>query len=307
MLGDDNLIRPMNERRFKFIPVDSINVPNPRNRCKEQFQEILRSIKIIGLKKPIMVNDHYFESTGKYELVFGQGRWEIHKILGIKSILAEVINEERGKAYIYSLVENIARSRPQPLEFAQAIIKMYDSGVTITKLMDITGRSRSSLRDYIALMKKGEQSLIKGVEKGTIPISFAMRVVQSDDIASQRVLAEAFDAGIIADANIPSVRKILKTRKKSGENKPCKNLDELRASMQEVSEEIHDECAYVKKKGVRLFRLLALLDEIKKDKEVIRLAKEQGISLTLKLKKELLSPDVGNNILSNQQKTGEQL
>ena len=307
MLGDDNLIRPMAERRFKLIPVDLINVPNPRKRDKEQFQEIMRSIKAIGLKKPIMVNERNFESTGQYELVFGQGRWEIHKILGIETILADVINEDEGKAYIFSLVENIARSRPQPLEFAKAIIQMHESGGSVAKLVEITGRSQKSLRDYIALMKKGEESLIKGVEKGMIPISFAMRVVQSDDIASQSVLVEAFDAGIITEANIQPVRKMLETRKRDTENSRCKNLDELTTSMQNASDEINDECGYVKKKGVRLSRLLTLIDTVKKDKEVIRLAKEQGISLILKLKKGLLPPEVSRNILSNQQKTGEQL
>jgi ParB family chromosome partitioning protein len=297
MLGDDNPTRPMADRHFRYIPVDLINVPNPRKRCKEQFQKIMQSIKINGLKKPIMVNMRNFESTGKYELVFGQGRWEIHKILGIKSILAEVINEDVGKAYVYSLVENIARSRPKPLEFAKFIIQMYDSGVTFAKLVDITGRSQKCLRDYVALMKKGERNLIKGVEQGIIPISFAMRVVQSDDIASQSVLMEAFEAGIVTEANLQSVRKILENRKRVGEYDRCKNLDELTTSMQEASAEISDDCEYVKKKETRLRRLLHLIGEVKKDSEVIRLAKEQGISLTLKLK---LSPEVRKNLLSDQ-------
>jgi hypothetical protein len=156
-------------------------------------------------------------------------------------------------------------------------------------------------------MKKGERSLIKGVEKGTISISFAMRVVQNDDIAPQSVLVEAFDAGLINEANLQSVRKILAARKKYIENKCCKNLDELKTSMQNASEEIHVDYEYVKKKGFRLFRLLALIDEIKKDKEIVRLAKELGISLTPKFKKGLLLQDVNGNILLNQQKIGEQL
>ena len=305
MLGDDNPIRPMSERHFKFIPVDLIKVPNPRNRCAKQFKENTRSIKVNGMKRPIIVNERNYELTGKYELVCGQGRWEIHKILGIKSILAEVVNEDESKAYIYSLVENIARSRPQPLEFARFIIQMYDSGTTIAQLVDITGRSQKCLQDYIALMKKGEQSLIKGVEKGIIPISFAMQVVQSDDVASQSVLREAFGAGIITDANLRSVRKILENRKKNHEDNRCKNLDELATSIQIASEEIHEENAYIKKKEDRLRRLLHLIGEVKKNIEVIRLAKEQGISLTLKLK---LSPDVNKNLLSSQnQPIGEQL
>jgi ParB family chromosome partitioning protein len=235
-------------------------------------------------------------------LVCGQGRWEIHKILGLKSILAEVVNEDEGKAYIFSLVENIARSRPQPLEFARFVIQMYDSGVTVAKLVDITGRSPKSLRDYIALMTKGERSLIKGVEKGIIPISFAMRVVQSDDIAPQSVLVEAFDAGIITEGNIQSVRKILENRKRDVENNQCKNLDEFTNSIQDASEEINVENGYVKKKEERLRRLLHLIGELKKDSELVRLAKEQGISLTLKLK---LPSDIYRNLLSNP--IGEQL
>ena len=305
MLGDDNPIRPMKDRHFRYIPVDSIKVPNPRKRCPRVFQGIARSIKTVGLQKPIIVNGRNFESTGKYELICGQGRWEIHKIFGIESILAEVVNEDESKAYVMSLVENIARSRPKPLEFAKYIIQMRDSGVSITKLMDITGRSRSSLQDYITLMKKGERSLIKGVENGIIPISFAMRVVQSDDIASQSVLAEAFKAGIIAKANIQSVRKIIDARKKNTgkkgiENNRCQNLDELTTSMQNASEEINVECEYVKKKEDRLFRLLYLIGEVKKDKEVIRLAKEQGISLTLKLKKDYSHLIVNSNLPSKQ-------
>ena len=296
MLGDDNPIRPMADRHFRYIPVDLINVPNPRKRCAKQFKEIGRSIKVNGLYKPIMVNERNFESTGKYELICGQGRWEIHKNLGIETILAEVINEDEGKAFIYSLVENIARSRPKPLEFARFIIQMHDSGVTFAKLVDITGRSQKCLRDYVALMKKGERSLIKGVEKGVIPISFAMRVVQSDDIAPQSVLVEAFDAGVITEANIQPVRKILENRKRDRENTRCNNLDELTTTMQEATAEFSDDCEYIKKKETRLRRLLYLIGEVKKDNEVIRLAKEQEISLTLKLK---LSPDVNRNLLSN--------
>jgi len=67
MLGDDNPIRPMSERHFKFIPVDSIKVPNPRKRCAKQFKEIERSIKVNGLYKPIIVNEHNLESREPFK------------------------------------------------------------------------------------------------------------------------------------------------------------------------------------------------------------------------------------------------
>ena len=278
----------MSERRFEFIPVDSTKVPNPRNRCMKQFKEIERSVNVVGLQKPITVNDRNFESTGKYELICGQGRWEVHKNLGIESILAEIINEDEGTAYILSLVENIARSRPKPIEIAKAIIQMNDSGVTIATLMKITGRSKCNLQEYITLMKKGEQSLIKNVEKGVIPISFAVQVARSDDIATQSVLMEAFEAGIITEANLQAVRKMLAGRKKDLVNSRCENLNDFATSIQDASSQVRVESEYVKLKETRLRRLLYLIGEVKKDHGFVKIAKEQGISLKLKLKKDYL-------------------
>lgn len=289
MLNDDNPIRPMGDREFKMIPVDAITVPNPRKRCEEQFKENLRSIKELGLRKPITVNKRNFPKTKMYELVCGQGRWEIHKMLGETHIFAEVIDEDEGKAFILSLVENIARSRPRPIEFAKAIVKMYDSGVDLDELAKITGRTRANLKEYITLMKKGERRLISGVEKGIFSVSFAKKIVKEADIAPQSVLMDAFEEGVITEANLVPVRKILESRKNDPVEKPLESLEELSETMQETTEQLRLDCNQAKKKQNRLFRLLILLREIKKDKELIRLAGEEGVSLTLKLKKDYYS------------------
>jgi len=97
---------------------------------------------------------------------------------------------------------------------------------------------------------------------------------------------DAFEEGIINESNIRPVRKILEARKSDVEKKKFKNLEEFTDSIQEVAEQIRVECDQVKKKENRLFRLLFLIREIKYDKEVLRLAKEQGISTSLKLKKD---------------------
>ena len=67
-------------------------------------------------------------------------------------------------------------------------------------------------------------------------------------------------------------------------NSHCKNLDDFATSIQDATSLIHSESEYIKLKEARLRRLLYLIGEVKKDSEVIRLAKEQGVSLKLKLK-----------------------
>ena len=39
----------------QMIPVDQINVLNPRSRDKQSFTELVQSIKALGIKKPITV------------------------------------------------------------------------------------------------------------------------------------------------------------------------------------------------------------------------------------------------------------
>ena len=62
-------IRSMSERKYQDIPIDKIKVLNSRNRDSEEFQQNIRSIRDVGLLKPIVVNGRYFKKTGNYDLV----------------------------------------------------------------------------------------------------------------------------------------------------------------------------------------------------------------------------------------------
>ena len=282
----DNTARicPVSERRFDMIPVDKINVPNPRKRDEKQFQEHLRSIREIGLRKPITVNSHNYNQTGKYDLVCGQGRWEIHQKLEKTHIMAEIIDVDDGTAYILSLVENIARGRPASIEFAKAIVEMYDSGMTLEELTKITGRSRNDLLDYIQLMKKGEIRLIQGVEDGIYSITFAKDIARSDDAAAQKLMMDAFDEGMITSANLKMVRKIINLRKSEPYARPYENIEDLKNSIREMTEKKKTECGQAKRKESRLYRLLIALREMKSSPEFVELMKECGVSMMLNLK-----------------------
>jgi len=57
-------IRLMKDRRYEEIPIDKIRVLNSRNRNNVRFQENIRSIKDVGLRRPIQVNERYYNKTG---------------------------------------------------------------------------------------------------------------------------------------------------------------------------------------------------------------------------------------------------
>jgi ParB-like chromosome segregation protein Spo0J len=68
------IIRSAKERHVALISVDEIVVVNSRERDEKRFEETVRSIEVVGLQKPICVNERNLEKTGKYELVCGEGR-----------------------------------------------------------------------------------------------------------------------------------------------------------------------------------------------------------------------------------------
>ena len=91
-----NNICPIAHRRYEDVPIDKVKVINSRNRDQEQFDMNVESIDSVGLMKPIRVNDKFLESSGKYELICGEGRLLAHKQLGKKEVLAEVVTCTRN-------------------------------------------------------------------------------------------------------------------------------------------------------------------------------------------------------------------
>src|ERR1700683_5229180 len=100
----------------QMIPIDQINVLNPRSRNKIVFQSIVSNISNLGLKRPITVARRTEPVGGKpYDLVCGQGRLEAFMALGQTEIPAIVREASKEDCFLMSLVENVARRRPPPV------------------------------------------------------------------------------------------------------------------------------------------------------------------------------------------------
>ena len=147
------VIRSIKERKYALISIESIKVLNSRDRDKKKFEENIRSIKEVGLLKPIVVNVRNLKKDGYYELVCGEGRFLAYKSLGHEEILAEIIDCNRKEAYLYSLVENIARVPPGTMWFAREVKRMKDNGLSYEQISKITGKSSSYLYKYITSSK----------------------------------------------------------------------------------------------------------------------------------------------------------
>ena len=287
-------IRPMSKRQYEMIPLDKIKVLNSRNRDREDFEHNIRSIKEVGLRKPIVVNGRYLKKSGYYDLVCGEGRYLAFKELGHNEILAEVVSCNKKQALLYSLVENIARVPPRSMWFAREVKRMHDSNYPLAEISNITGFSEGYLRGYINLVEKGEERLIKGVEAGLFPISFALLVAKSDSSSIQNLLMDAFDNGIVNSTNFPTVRKMitlrdnkyLNTIKRKGTFAPKVqySVEQLKTDIKRVTQQKE---AFVNEASTKENRLLVLLEDLKTlrdNQDYIDLATSEGIGTMPTLK-----------------------
>jgi ParB family chromosome partitioning protein len=202
----------MKDRRREMIPVDKVKVINSRTREQAQFDLNVASIEAIGQIKDIRVNDKFLAKDGHYELICGEGRLLAHKRLGRTHIRAEIVTCTRKQAYLESLVENLARSRPGTMEFARELKNLHDEGWDYDEIARLACHTPEYIRQYIRLVENGEDRLIRGVEQGVFSISFALLVAQSNDTNIQQVLMDAFDQGIVNCENFAKARAIINAR-----------------------------------------------------------------------------------------------
>ena len=278
-------LRSMKERRYGRISVDDIVVINSRERDQKQFDDNARSIESVGLLKPIVVNEHYFEKSGKYELVCGEGRLNAHKRLKKLEIDAEIVDVDRKQALLMSLIENMARVPPGTMWFAKEVVRMKNAGMPLKEIALILGRSDSFVSTYINLAERGEDRLIRGVEQGVFPMTFAYRVAEAGDADIQNILMDAFDANVVTSANFTQIKRIINMRASHRPNRQdagghkhmTYTVDQLKRDISRVTKEKQSYVKEAEHKENRLFTIVGALEKLMKTSEFVELTKAEGL------------------------------
>jgi len=204
-----------------MIPIERIRVLNPRPRDKKKFEQIVQSIKNLGLKKPIQVSLRSAEEGTElgYDLVCGQGRMEAFLALGHKEIPAIVVEVSREERLLRSLVENMARRLPSRLALMNEIERLKADGysnVEIGKKLDIAD---GTVGGYIALKKAGEERLLDAAINGKIPLGVAMDIAKAHSPELQRELLKGFESKELNQFAIRTVKRLIDQRRFVGKGR----------------------------------------------------------------------------------------
>lgn len=203
---------PSQPRTIEMIPIDAIQVLNPRARNRRQHREIVDNIATVGLKRPITVSRRRSEDGVRYDVVCGEGRIEAFRMLGERKIPAVVIEAPEEDCLLMSLVENIARRPHRPIDLMAEIGSLAKRGHSDTEIAEKIGCSRSWVYDVLTLLERGEERLVSAVEGGLIPIAMAVEIAVAESEQAQTILMDAYDSGKIKGKKIAAIRRLLDLR-----------------------------------------------------------------------------------------------
>lgn len=203
---------------LRMIPLDRIEVLNPRERNSRVFEQIVGNIQSIGLKKPVIVTPRPGSDGERYLLICGEGRFKAFKTLGHSEIPAMVMSVDDESAFIMSLTENIARRKFSPLELLVGIEQLRDQGYDKKVIAQKTGLSQEYVQAILHLLKNGEERLLMAVGSGRIPLSAAMTIAGAgnDDKAIQTALQDAYEAGKLRGSQLIQARRVIERRRTQG-------------------------------------------------------------------------------------------
>ncbi|CAE6793268.1 ParB/RepB/Spo0J family partition protein [Paraburkholderia nemoris] len=273
----------------RMIPIDQIEVINPRERNNRVFNEIVGNIRAIGLKKPIKVTPRATaDGIEKYLLVCGEGRLKAFRSLGETTIPAMVVNVSDEDAFIMSLAENIARRQCRPLELLAGIRQLQEQGYASKVIAEKTGLTQSYVQGILMLLHHGEERLVIAVEKGRIPLNAALSIVSAgdDDTAMQAALQEAYESGKLRGKQLIDARRIIERRKTLGRsaarNMSGKLADVTTSSLvRTYQHEVERQKSMVRKAEFaqqRLMFVVGALRQIFADENFVNLLRAEGLA-----------------------------
>ena len=153
-LIDTSDVQTEGSSNLNEIAIDLIQ-PNP-NQPRREFDEtalneLAASIREIGIITPITVRQ---TEQGNYQIIAGERRWRAAQKVGLTTLPAYIKVLEEDQVMEMALVENIQREDLNAIEIALAYQRLSEAtGMTQEKISERVGKSRTSVTNYMRLLK----------------------------------------------------------------------------------------------------------------------------------------------------------
>lgn len=176
------------------LPLSAI-FPDP-NQPRKNFTdntliELSDSIKKYGVVQPIIVRE---VSPKKYLIIAGERRWRASRIAQLSTIPAIIKSGNNVDDAAISLVENIQREALNPIELAEAYLKLHrEHQLSHEEISKIMGKSRAAITNTLRLLNLSDNIknylIVEKIEAGHARSLLTLSYAEQEIIA-QKIISE---------------------------------------------------------------------------------------------------------------------
>lgn len=170
------------------IPISAIrpNRKQPRHRFSDEtIVELANSIKEQGILQPVIVK----KDGAGYELVCGERRVKAAARCGLERIPAIIKDVAEDKLLEWALVENIQREDLNPIEEAEAYVRLIEErDLSHEEIAKKVGKDRSTVANMVRLLRL-PQEILEGLIDGRLQAGHARALLSLPTPEHQRQMA----------------------------------------------------------------------------------------------------------------------
>ena len=158
-LGRRKTRHPNPAEELADIPLEQIK-PSPDNYrdATRDLEGLAAAIKAVGLEQRLVVRKKGQVKNLSYEIVDGERRYRAIKLLGWKTAPCSIRAYTDRQVLLARLVANEQRADANPLEKAHGYQKLVDDGCSIDEIALQAGKSESTVRQFLSLLKALEET-----------------------------------------------------------------------------------------------------------------------------------------------------
>ncbi len=157
LMGEDFLGQNGPEKtqeKIQFVAISSLKPCRfqPRKVFNEEaLDELVASIRQKGVLQPLLVRS---DNMGGYEIIAGERRFRASQKAGLTEVPVIIKNFNDKDTLEVALIENLQRENLNPLEEAEAYVKLLkEFNYTQEVLSDVLGKSRSYIANMMRLLE----------------------------------------------------------------------------------------------------------------------------------------------------------
>lgn len=197
---------------------------------KEKLNELVISIKNIGLVQPITVKKL---TKKKFQLISGERRLRAFKQLEINKIPCYIRKADDQQSLEMALVENIHRQDLDSIEIAISYKRLIEEiKLTQEELSDKIGKKRSTISNYLRLLKLNP-IVQSGIKDGFISMGHGRAMINIED---EKLQLSIYEKIISKNLSVRNTEKLIKSLK-NPDNKKKKRIISVDFSGEKIKTE----------------------------------------------------------------------